>query len=352
MNEAVKPHCTETRIYGNENVNIINRKNTGTTTTIDDLLNGVTGQQKTKRVNNSNNNTLFSLPEIEPQSTRCQHKQDDSILEQVAMRHSRLSWTRVSVRQDSKNRANKTSGVGILAALKTLSQRDVMDALQFTSTHRLFSVYSEDEHTTVAKALVGATSMYVFPLEVGEQEQQKKKKKEKHDALCAEALCSAYDACRSRVFTFDDQDDPTEFILYVYVEGYTVVFQQSERDGILATISRSTPGMRRLFDMYGIKYETIGTKNVFRGARNVHGVFDVLLNSTGSIRKIVAPAPFENASLVKTPFRITSSGSDVVISSSSSNRHDGDDAFIPPWVVSRLQYLLLMSSFSYTISTK
>lgn len=348
MTEGGANRQAKSVIYVDEN---INNTNTRKRSTIDDLLNDVGVQQKKKQHQQLVNNTLFSLPEIEPQSTHCPERQHESI---IMLEHdricSRLSWTRVVLHQVDlqDNNRKRTSGLDILSALKRLSQRDVMDALQYSSTRRLFSLYSEDEYTIVAKALVGATSMYAFPLEGELPQPQQKKKKQKHDALCAEALCSAYDAYRSRVFTFDDQEDPTEFILYVYAEGYTVVFQQSERDGMMAIVSRSTPGMRRMFDMYGIKHEAFGNKSLFRGTRNVHGLFDVLLNATGSIWKIVAPVPFQNASLVKTPFRLSSSSSsaDVVISSRSK------DVYIPPWVVSRLQYLLLMSSSSYTISTK
>ena len=307
------------------------KKHQKSTVTIDDILNdsaGYTGQQ--------NRQSVFSLPDVGAPTTHVA-KQHPSTTGLDPSRDMTLSCSNsIMIHGIEEPR-------GVISALKSLSQRDVMDALQFSSTQRLFQQYSGDENTCIAKALVGATSLYAFPLsDMGEHQEQQKK-----TTMC-EALCSAYDACRSKVFTFDDQDDPTCFEVYVYADAYTAVFQQSEKDGMVAMVSRSTPGMKRLLDLYGIAHEVCGkTGVVFRGEQSAHGLFDILLNNTiSSIKRIVAPVPFQNASLLKTPFRISCSRADVIVSTEKTSS-------IPPWVVSRLKYLLLLCSGpSYTISTK
>lgn len=285
---------------------------------IDDILNDSTNQSRPQQQQLS-----FSLP---PEVSVRDKARAVDIVEEITLPKESIPFELVKL--------HGVDGSAVLSALKTLPQRDVVDALQSSSSCRLyFQHYDGDENKIIAKALVGATSTYTFA-DSGDRD------------LWCEALCSAYDACRSHVFHFDDQDDPSRFVFYVCAPSYTAVFQQSERDGMVAGISRSTPGMRRMFELYGITHHK-GKDGLllFRGEQSVHGLFDILLN-TGLYKssKIVAPVAFQNAALIRSPFRLgCNSSNDVTIHQSC----------IPVWVVSRLRHLLIAMNFTNpSISTR
>lgn len=382
-----------------ENVNLSNflnisqqqRKNTvflsgkkNAFTSVDDILNDGNRPRSRQNLTSNGSSVEFSLPEVAPAHyvTKEQKKANQDNRSYMGLIKDCIPSENVRVRGVEES---------VLSALRVLPQRDVVDALswscQFSSNTDPLSLLSKESRSldncmfhekVIAKALVASTSVYVFPqrsIRGKGQHVPTSIQQDRHHDWC-EALCSVYDACRSRVFSFKDQDDPSRFVFYVVGCSFTAMFQHSEKHGMVAALSHSTPGMRKMFSSYGIKYVLHNPEEggkggliVLKGYQNVHGLFDMILNDTMSgakqkqskdVPRIYAPAPFQNAALVRYTLNIVMD--DIILgtvcgekacSSSllpSRNKSEEDKGFIPPWVLSRLRYYLYQTGASSTTS--